>query len=285
MTELKLARVEYKLIVDGKWITYPLNPNKVDNGVGGENSCFTMPDYEPTVWDKDFRQNVLTVAGIRIIEIESSKFGKRTVKIFIPSIYYKRSDKTARSLFAGRKRVHHAGESDKRSGKFDYGKQGRAVCDRFYRSERSYERILGKRRLGGFCRHGSRPGGREKVFPPSKPDATNRALLGASLGGITSFHIALKHPEIFGRIGGQSSSFWVDNERVVKELEKLDASKNKFTFYIDDGTLEGVEDSRKVVKLLKDKGYNVTYIEGEAGHNWTAWRNRLADAFIALWKE
>ena len=34
------ARVEYKLIVDGKWITDPLNPNKVDNGVGGENSVF-----------------------------------------------------------------------------------------------------------------------------------------------------------------------------------------------------------------------------------------------------
>ena len=34
------ARVEYKLIVDGKWITDPLNPNKVDNGVGGENSYF-----------------------------------------------------------------------------------------------------------------------------------------------------------------------------------------------------------------------------------------------------
>ena len=111
-----------------------------------------------------------------------------------------------------------------------------------------------------------------------------RAIMGASLGGITSFHTAIKYPEIFGRVGGQSSSFWVDNERVVKELEKLDAAKNKFTFYIDDGTLEGVEDSRKVVKILKDKGYDVTYVEGEAGHNWTAWRDRLADAFIALWK-
>ena len=42
------ARVEYKLIVDGKWITDSLNPNKVDNGVGGENSFFTMPEYKPT---------------------------------------------------------------------------------------------------------------------------------------------------------------------------------------------------------------------------------------------
>lgn len=46
------ARIEYKLIVDGKWVTDPLNPNKVDNGVGGENSFFTMPDYKPTIWDK-----------------------------------------------------------------------------------------------------------------------------------------------------------------------------------------------------------------------------------------
>ncbi len=78
-----------------------------------------------------------------------------------------------------------------------------------------------------------------------------RAIMGASLGGITSIHAALKYPDVFGRIGGQSSSFWVDNERVVKELETLDASKNKFTFYIDDGTLEGVEDSRKVVQTIK----------------------------------
>ena len=32
------ARVEYKLIVDGEWIADPLNPNKLDNGVGSENS-------------------------------------------------------------------------------------------------------------------------------------------------------------------------------------------------------------------------------------------------------
>ena len=111
-----------------------------------------------------------------------------------------------------------------------------------------------------------------------------RALLGASLGGITSFWIGLKYPDKFARIGGQSSSFWIDDERVVKELARLDVSKTKFKFYIDDGTLEGTQDSHKVVKILHDKGFDVTYVEGEAGHNWTAWRDRLAGAFMALWK-
>src|SRR5215207_2151914 len=39
------ARAEYKLIADGEWLLDPLNPNRNDNGVGGENSFFTMPGY------------------------------------------------------------------------------------------------------------------------------------------------------------------------------------------------------------------------------------------------
>ena len=111
-----------------------------------------------------------------------------------------------------------------------------------------------------------------------------RAVLGASLGGITSVWVGLKYPEVFSRIGGQSSSFWVDNERVVRELSKLDASQTNFKFYFDDGGFEGVEDTRRVNVMLRGKGFDVTYIEAETGHNWISWRDRLADAFIALWK-
>jgi enterochelin esterase-like enzyme len=113
-------------------------------------------------------------------------------------------------------------------------------------------------------------------------DRDGRAVIGASLGGITSLNIALRHPDKFSRIGAQSASFWVDNERVVKGLEKLDAAKTKFKFYIDDGAFEGVDDSRRVNVMLRAKGYPVTYIEGHTGHNWTSWRDRLTDAFIAL---
>jgi enterochelin esterase family protein len=112
-----------------------------------------------------------------------------------------------------------------------------------------------------------------------------RAILGASLGGVTSVWVGLTYPEAFSRIGGQSSSFWIDNERVVKQLSKLDASKVKLRFYFDDGTFEGVEDSRRVNVLLRGRGFPVTYREEFTGHNWTGWRDRLADAFIALWRK
>ncbi len=270
------ARVEYKLIVDGKWILDPLNPNKVDNGVGGENSVLTMPDYKPTEWNDAVGQ---TKYGINIEKINSKIYGEREVQIYVPegfsdqnlpvlylqdgTDYQKRAD----AVFIQRNLVT-AGKIKPFIMVFiDYKDRMKE-----YWANDDYAKFVA-----------------EEIVPvidakyKTTRSRNGRAIMGASLGGITSFHAAFKYPEIFGRVGGQSSSFWVDNERVVKEIETLDAAKNKFRFYIDDGTLEGVDDSNKVVKILKEKGYQVIYREAEAGHNWTAWRDRLADAFIALW--
>ena len=270
------ARVEYKLIVDGKWINDPLNPNKIDNGVGGENSFFTMPDYQPTEWNNAVGQ---TKYGISIEKINSKIYGEREVQVYVPegfseqnlpvmylqdgSDYQKRTDAVfiQRNLVKANKLkpftmvfIDYKDRTKEYWANDDYAKfvatEVIPIIDAKYKTIKSRD---------------------------------GRAIMGASLGGITSVHTALKYPEIFGRVGGQSSSFWVDNERVVKDMEKLDG-KTKFKFYFDDGSLEGVEDSRKVLKILQDKGFDVTYLEAEAGHNWTAWRDRLADAFIAIWK-
>jgi glucoamylase len=269
------ARVEYKLIVDGKWITDPLNPNKVDNGVGGENSFFTMPDYKPTVWDKG------EIPNLETIEISSKIYNeRRKVQVYVPFI---KSDSPLLPVLY----VQDGG---------NYLNQAKAV--------QIQQNLVKANKLSPFIMVFLNPKDRmkeywanddyakflaEEVVPviDSKYNTIKsrdgRAVMGASLGGITAVHVGLKYPQVFGRIGGQSSSFWIDNQRVIKELEKLDG-KTKFKFYFDDGTLEGPEDSRKVAEILKGKGFDVTYIEAEAGHNWTAWRDRLADAFIALWK-
>ncbi|MDH3494629.1 MAG: glycoside hydrolase family 15 protein, partial [Acidobacteriota bacterium] len=82
------ARIEYKLIVDGEWITDPLNPKKIDNGVGGENSVVEMPGYKPTEWARDFDSTLS--AGISEVTVKSAKFGERKVKVYIPTEYFKR---------------------------------------------------------------------------------------------------------------------------------------------------------------------------------------------------
>src|SRR6185437_14676696 len=42
----KPTRIEYKLVVDGNWIADPLCPNRIDNGVGGENSWFVIGEFQ-----------------------------------------------------------------------------------------------------------------------------------------------------------------------------------------------------------------------------------------------
>lgn len=271
------ARVEYKLIVDGKWINDPLNPNKIDNGVGGENSFFTMPDYKPTEWDKGDDSQKYFLAQY---ELESSILkGVRHISVYEPLVC---SNSPCPALYI-------------QDGS-DYIQKTKAI--------QIQRNLVSAGKIKPFVMVFLDPKDRNKEYWANDDYAKfvatevvpiidksrgtiksrdGRAIMGASLGGITSFHIGLKYPEIFGRVGGQSSSFWVDKERVVKELEQLNGKTN-FKFYIDDGTLEGVEDSRKVVKILQDKGFDVTYTEAEAGHNWTAWRDRLGDAFIAIWK-
>ncbi len=39
------ARIEYQLAVDGRVIPDPPNPNRVDSGIGGLNSCFVVGDF------------------------------------------------------------------------------------------------------------------------------------------------------------------------------------------------------------------------------------------------
>jgi glucoamylase len=274
------ARAEYKLIADGKWILDEANPSKLDNGVGGENSVFTMPGYKPTMWDKDLDGFNPT---LEIIEINSKVYGEtRKVQVYAPALSATESKPLPVLYF------QDGGE---------YFKRAKAV--------QTALNLENKGKIKPFIMVFLNPKDRNKEYWASDDYAKflatevvpvidakygtiknreGRAILGASLGGITSVWVALKYPETFARIGGQSSSFWVDNERVVKELAKLDAEKIKFRFYFDDGTLEGVEDSRRVNVMLRGKGFPVVYVEGETGHNWTSWRDRLADAFVALWQ-
>ena len=271
------ARVEYKLIVDGKWITDPLNPNKIGNGIGGENSFFKMPDYKPTIWD-DKKGESPNAHDVQ--RINSKIYGEREVEVYVPEGFEKQPLP-----------VMYLQDGN------NYQTYGKAI---------TIQRNLVKaNKLKPFIMVFLNPTDRmkeywanddyakflEEVVPmiDSKYNTIKsrdgRAVMGASLGGITAVHVGLNYPQIFGRIGGQSTSFWIDNERVVKDLEKFGEKETlPLKFYFDDGTLEGVEDSRKVVEILKGKGLDVTYIETEAGHNWTAWRDRLADAFIAIWK-
>ncbi|HEY8563024.1 MAG TPA: glycoside hydrolase family 15 protein [Pyrinomonadaceae bacterium] len=267
------ARSEYKLVVDGKWLTDELNPVKSDNGVGGANSVLTMPDYRPSKW----------LAGkvdsaVEDFEINSSIYGKRRIRAYVPE------------------------ECSKSACPAVYFQDGSDYYNRAYAVKIQFN-LLKEKKIKPFLMVFLDPKDRTKEYWASDEYARfvatevvpavdakygtirnreGRAIIGASLGGVTSVWVALKYPEIFARVGGQSSSFWIDDERVVKALAKLDANQTQYRFYFDDGAFEGTEDTRRVCVMLRGKGFPATCAEGETGHNWTSWRDRLAEAFVAL---
>lgn len=115
-----------------------------------------------------------------------------------------------------------------------------------------------------------------------------RALAGASLGGVISIWTALRHPETFARVAGLSTAFQIDEERLLAVLARLDEQtrrRHPLRFYLDAGRYEPpiFETTRRANITLRARGYPVTYREAPVGHNYTAWRDRLPDAYTALW--
>ncbi|QQS42420.1 MAG: hypothetical protein IPM63_05640 [Acidobacteriota bacterium] len=276
------SRLEYKLMIDGKWIRDPLNPKANSHGEG--NSFLTMPGYEATTWDRNKKRGIPS-ESLADLEIDSAKYGKRKVKIYLPSELFRRgiAPKLPVVYFLdGSEYIDRAAAVNiaenlieaKKVPPFmmvftdpvDRGKE--------YSASDEYADYIAKEVV---------PAVENKYFDTVKPGRENRAIIGASLGGITSIWTALRHPDVFRNVGAQSASFWVDDERVIQRLRTLDAIKgDDFNFYLDDGLFEGTDDSRRVNVLLRGKGFPVRYIEKPTGHNWTSWRDRLAEAFIAL---
>jgi enterochelin esterase-like enzyme len=116
---------------------------------------------------------------------------------------------------------------------------------------------------------------------------SERVVMGASLGGLASATLALEHSNLFQTVITQSGAFlgspteldfykgktsWV--LETVQERERL-----PIRWYTEVGTLEWLTDiNRNVHDVLVSKGYDHTYAERNAGHNWVNWRNGLAAA-------
>ncbi len=108
-------------------------------------------------------------------------------------------------------------------------------------------------------------------------------VLGASAGGLMSMYTGFRMPEIFGKVICQSGVFGLDGrDFAVVDLVRYEHARD-LKIWMDIGTLdELLEDNRRMVALLNEKEYNVTYREFAAGHNYTAWRNDLWRALEAM---
>ncbi|MBU0529865.1 histidine kinase [bacterium] len=111
-------------------------------------------------------------------------------------------------------------------------------------------------------------------------DANNTAVMGSSMGGIISFHLAWEYPDIFSMAGCLSPAFLVDNNEIVKRVKTAKQQK-QIKFVILNGSV-GLETELQpaitnMVNVLESKNFDdlIYEIFDGAEHNESAWAEQV----------
>ncbi len=113
---------------------------------------------------------------------------------------------------------------------------------------------------------------------PVLKEKENRAIMGSSMGGLSSFLMLWKYPDVFSKAACLSSSFYYDNFDAI-HLVKNTKNKKTIKIYIDHGE-DGIEGSQKMFAALTKNGYllgkdfDYYYAPGKK-HNEQSWAERL----------
>lgn len=115
----------------------------------------------------------------------------------------------------------------------------------------------------------------------TKPGREDTALLGSSLGGIVSLYLAWKRPEVFGKVGSLSGSYWLRGW-----VDQIGAKPSQpLKVWLDSGNEGGSSfDSMEHTLFVRDHllrqglryGQDVQHFVGYGHrHNEAAWRTRV----------
>lgn len=117
----------------------------------------------------------------------------------------------------------------------------------------------------------------------TKSNAKNTAIFGSSLGGLISFYAVIKHPNVFGKAGVFSPSFWFSDE-VYSLMKKSETSKAKIFFLCGDKENETMVSDLKKMQTLLDRNrcyclkLNKTVIVKDGEHNEKLWKENFEQA-------
>ena len=125
-------------------------------------------------------------------------------------------------------------------------------------------------------------------------DRSHRAIAGLSMGGAQTLDAFMQSPLDFAYVGVFSSGVFGINgprndatvaweEQHAKVLNDPNVKQGLKTLWFATGTEDFLlTTTQETVRVLKSKGFDVTYHETDGGHTWSKWREHYLPEFVQL---
>ncbi len=124
----------------------------------------------------------------------------------------------------------------------------------------------------------------------TKTNARNTAIMGSSLGGLVSYYAVLNYPEVFGKAGVFSPSFWFNRKEIIDLTNTIPKLNTKIYFLCGDneGDADMVLDLNKIDDLDSEKRCECKKLTQKkiitgGQHNEKLWRDGFANAYLWLY--
>lgn len=269
------AYIEYVYRDGDQRFLDPLNKYVVPNGMGKINNYFGMPQYRPTELARRKRgapkgktvRQVLKTEGFLSSPERVAYFYQPPVDGPVPLVV----------VWDG----------------FDYLRRARlpVIVDNLVLQKRIRPVALAMVQNGGLARLQEYScsdvtlGFLQSVVLPTAQKLLNLSqetgsygVMGASMGGLMALYTGYRLPEIFGKVLSQSGAFTViTQDTVIYDLIQ-NGIKKPLRIWMDIGKYDFGSLTRanpRMLEILRGRGYDVTYREYPAGHNYPAWRDNV----------
>jgi predicted alpha/beta superfamily hydrolase len=121
----------------------------------------------------------------------------------------------------------------------------------------------------------------------TKSKKRHTAIMGSSLGGLVSYYAGLKYPQVFGKVGSFSPSFWFSEE--IYQWTKATKKINTKIYFMcgSDESEDMVSDMNRMMQLIREKRCDclnlMNYaIVKDGKHNEKLWAKEFAKAYLWL---
>ncbi len=276
------ARLDYKIVVDGEdWILDPQNPAKSVGGFGA-NSELAMGHY---VQPAEILENPEIPHGaISRYTIRSEVFQQdRRYTVYVP--VQSSSERAPLVLFTDGSDFINLGKAanvlDHLIAAGEIPPVFAVFEDPLNRDEEyagesyaRYEAYLVDELLPVI-----------KANYPVTDDPAQTAIVGTSYGGYVATKVCFNQPEIFGRCGIFSPSYWVEDGALIEKAKSRPPSDSRF--YLDWGTYEPqiAASAHRMKDVFASHGYTFEWAEWPEAHSWGSWRAHLDLMLIWLFQD